>query len=348
VSAATSSDGSGLDADAVERFLQGKAPGLSGAMRAQKISGGQSNPTYLLHFPARTVVLRKQPPGPLLPSAHAVDREYRVMAALGATAVPVPEMLLFCDDARVTGTPFYLMSAVEGRVSHDSALPDLSPPERRDAYLALADTLADLHAVEPAAVGLGDFGRPTDYFARQIRRWSEQYETDRTRDLPGMDRLIDWLRANLPGDDGLSGICHGDYRIGNVMFAPDAPRIVAVLDWELSTLGHPLADLAYCLMFWRLTPEAFSGLGGLDLGALCIPDEAAFTARYFARRGLPDTLTPFHRAFAFFRFALIVEGVAARARKGNAASDDARAVGDKAVLFTDTALAIIDGAAPPA
>ncbi len=290
-----------------------------------------------------TLFRRKQPPGELLPSAHAVEREYRVMKALEGTCVPVPRMLHFCGDRGVLGTPFYVMEAVNGRVFHDAALPGLTCPQRALAYASVAETLADLHSLDPAALGLADFGKPADYYSRQLRRWVGQYESDRTGDLPGMDRLIAWLIRNLPNDDGKSILTHGDYRIGNVILGDPVPAVRAVLDWELSTLGHPMADLAHCLMFWRLKPEEYGGLAGLSLPELGILSEEEFIACYFARRGLPNMLTTFHRAFALFRFALIAEGVAVRARRGNANSANAEAVGLRAARFTKVALEVVDG-----
>lgn len=332
----------GLEVGRVEAWLRDTLRGLQGTMRVETISGGQSNPTFFLHFDNRTLVLRKQPPGPLLPSAHAVDREYRVMKALAKTPVPVPEMLAFCDDRSVTGSLFYVMERVEGRVFHDNALPGLSPEERRACYDSMADTLAELHMVDPEAVGLGDFGKPGNYYARQFRRWSRQYEEARTRDLPDVERLLEWLPANMPEDDGMSGLCHGDYRLGNLMFHPDRPEVVAVLDWELSTLGHPLADVAYTLMFWRMTPQEYGGVAGLDLDALGIPGEQAYVSRYFARRGLPNTLTVFHRVFALFRFAMILEGIAGRVKQGNAAAANAAEIAGLAETFARRAVEMIE------
>tara|TARA_R110002072_G_scaffold517_9_gene3186 strand:- start:3235 stop:4275 length:1041 start_codon:yes stop_codon:yes gene_type:complete len=324
----------GFDRASVDSYLRDNLPGLKGLMAVQPIAGGQSNPTFFLTFGSRRLVLRKQPPGELLPSAHAVDREFRVMKALAGTKVPVPEMLLLCDDLSVTGTLFYVMECLEGRVFHDNALPGLSPQTRAGCFGAMADTLADLHEVDPAAVGLSDYGKPGSYFSRQIGRWSRQYQENRTRDLPDVELMIDWLPRHEPNEQHESaGLIHGDYRLGNLLFHPDRPEILGVLDWELSTLGHPLGDLGYNLMFWRMRPEDYGGLAGLDLEALGIPSEENYVARYFARRGRPNSLTPFHLVFALFRFAMILEGIAGRVEKGNASAENAGQVGVLAGAF---------------
>jgi aminoglycoside phosphotransferase (APT) family kinase protein len=331
-----------FDVKALTDYFRAAAPDLGLPFRVRPVAGGQSNPTFFLDYNDRSVVLRKQPPGELLPSAHAVDREYRVMQALRDTAVPVPRMLHYCSDRAVLGTPFYVMEAVAGRVFHDTSLPGLTPSERTIGYESVAITLADMHLLDPTAIGLADYGRPSDYFARQVRRWTGQYDRDRTRDLPGMSRLISWLKANQPADDQMSTLCHGDYRVGNVVLGTPEPVVRGVLDWELSTLGHPMADLAHCLMFWRLRPDEYGGLAGLPLRQLGIPSEDEFVACYFARRGGARVLTTFHRVFALFRFAMIVEGVAVRASRGNANSGEAVAVGEQAWRFTAAALEIAD------
>ncbi|MGO1118802.1 phosphotransferase family protein [Rhodovibrionaceae bacterium A322] len=324
----------GFNQDALDGYLRDSLPGLTGPLSVQPISGGQSNPTFFLTFGERRLVLRKQPPGELLPSAHAVDREFRVMKALADTKVPVPEMLLLCEDRDVTGTLFYVMECLEGRVFHDNALPELSPQDRAGCYGAMADTLADLHEVDPAAVGLSDFGKPGSYFSRQIGRWSRQYQESRTRDLPDVELMIDWLPKNQPQEaTESSGLIHGDYRLGNLLFHPDKPEILGVLDWELSTLGHPLGDVGYNMMFWRMRPEDYGGINGLDLQQLGIPAEEEYVTRYFERRGKPNSLQPFHLVFALFRFALILEGIAGRAAKGNASADNADQVGQLAASF---------------
>ena len=251
--------------------------------------------------------------------------------------------MLFHDDPDLLGTPFYVMERVEGRVFHDCALPDLAPAERRAVYLAMAETLARLHAVVPDAVGLGDFGRPGDYFARQTERWARQWRTSPAADtVPGLGRIACWLGGNLPADDGRNAIVHGDFRLGNLMIHPDEPRVVAVLDWELSTLGHPLADLGFCCLAWHLRPDEYRGIACLDLAALGIPSQAEFVAHYQNHAPGVGSLEPVHLVFALFRFAVIFLGIADRARAGTAAAGNAGAVGRLAANCTDHALAIMD------
>lgn len=297
--------------------------GLDGAPEIRPIAGGQSNPTWFVTAGGRRLVLRKQPPGPLLKGAHAIDREYRIQRALAGTDVPVPEMVAWCDDASVLGTPFYLMERLDGRVWHESAMPGAEPAERRDMYLAVARTLAALHSIDPAATGLGDYGRPGNYFARQVARWGKQWQQAQSRGVPELDQLHDWLAARIPEDDGIVSIAHGDFRIGNIMFARDRPRVAAVLDWELSTLGHPMADLGFFCMFWRARQDEYGGLADLDWRALGIPSRKEFVQEYIAASRHAVALTPFHEAFALFRFAVIFVGIADRALQGNAAGDAA-------------------------
>ncbi|WAP69130.1 phosphotransferase family protein [Jiella pelagia] len=313
-------------------FLADRLGGAA-AMRLERIGGGQSNPTFFLDHGERRMVLRKQPPGPLLKGAHAVDREFRVMEALSRTDVPVPATILFHAEPDVVGTPFYLMERLEGRVFHDASMEGLGPPARRSAYLAMADTLAALHAVDPQAVGLGDYGRPGNYFERQLARWSRQWQESPTSDIPELDELAAYLQGDLPADDGRVAIAHGDFRVGNLMYHPSEPRIVAVLDWELSTLGHPLADLGFCCMAWRTTPDEYGGIAGLDHATLGIPSREEFLARYHNRAASTPRLLPFHEAFALFRFAVIFVGIADRARGGNAAGEEAATLGPLARRF---------------
>ncbi|MFT3972163.1 MAG: phosphotransferase family protein [Amaricoccus sp.] len=312
------------------------------AMDLQRISGGQSNPTWFVtHGPAR-MVLRKQPPGEILKGAHAIDREYRVLSALAPTAVPVPRPILYHADPELLGTPFYLMERVEGRVFEDCALPDARPEERRALWMALADALALLHDVRPEAVGLGDFGRPGNYFERQLARWSGQLAQSVTGPWPELERLAALLPPLLPEEYGASGIAHGDFRMGNVLFHPSEPRVVAILDWELSTLGHSLADLGFCTMPWNTAPEEYGGLKGIDLAGAALPDKAEFVARYQMRRPESGPLLPFHEAFALFRFAVIFVGIADRAARGNAAGSNASRVAPLARNFALRALQIIE------
>lgn len=332
-----------FDLARLDGFLRSRVPGLDGAPVLARISGGQSNPTFFLTYANRRLVLRKKPPGETLPSAHAVDREARVLQALAGSAVPVPPVLLFHAEPDVIGTPFYVMERVEGRVFQTADLPGAPRAQRHAMVMSFAETLARLHEVDWQAAGLGDFGRPGSYFARQVARWTRQWEAQRFRDIPDLARLAAWVGANIPEDDGETALVHGDYRLGNVLFHPEQPRIVAVLDWELSTLGHPLADLAYAAMTWRSAPEEYGGLLGLDLEALGMPGEEAFVARYYAARTRPaPRMTRFHMAFAQFRFAVILEGIAARARSGTAASADALAVGELSKAYAARGCATID------
>lgn len=307
-------------------------PEAKGALRLRRISGGQSNPTYFVDFDNASFVLRKQPGGQLLPSAHAIDREYRVMSALRCTQVPVPEMVAYCDDRSLIGTPFYVMRTLHGRVFPTFGLPELPVSARRAYVLEAARVLARLHAIDPCAVGLADFGKPGNYFSRQVSRWAKQWHASKRADNADMDTLIDWLTAHVP-DEEASVIVHGDYRMGNLLWHPSEPRVLGVLDWELSTLGHPMADLGYFCMIWTMPATVYDGLNGLDLAAHGLPsmDEAVAAYNQASRHGL--TLRPFHIAFSQFRFAAILEGVAARALAGNASSSNALEVGAQAAAF---------------
>jgi aminoglycoside phosphotransferase (APT) family kinase protein len=329
-----------FDAAKLDRFLRASVTGLEGLMTVERIAGGQSNPTFFVTYDTRRLVLRKQPPGDLLPSAHAIDREYRVMGALRKAGVLVPTVVLYCDDRGIIGTPFYIMDRLEGRVFHDGALPSVSGDERRLMYRSLAQALAALHNVDPASVGLSDYGKSGNYFARQIARWTRQWELSRTRDDVNIERLIAWLPENIPDDD-VTVVTHGDFRVGNVMFHEREPRVIAILDWELSTLGHPLADLAHACIGWHSRPHEYGGLAGLDLAALGIPSEAEFTQAYYetAHHGL--RMARFHMAFALFRFAIIFEGIAARVKAGNAADANAAAVGPLAASFAQHAVDVL-------
>ena len=314
-------EGHEFDETALLAFLRERADGFDDGVEVLQFEGGQSNPTFLLRTASRDFVLRKQPPGELLPSAHQVDREYRVMAALGATDVPVPEMIASCEDTDVIGTKFYVMEKVEGRVLTDLQLPDESKADRRAIYLDLVRVMAKLHAVDPQAVGLGDFGRPGNYYARQISRWSRQYEASKTEQIEAMDRLLAWLPDRIPESDETT-IVHGDYRLGNVMLHPEEPRIVAVLDWELCTLGHPLADLGYLCMDYHSPGYEGQGLGSLpSLAEHGIPEESEMVAHYCAEAGRDEIEHwTFYLAYNLFRSAAIIQGVYKRGLDGNASS----------------------------
>ena len=329
-----------LPEESLAAYLESALPGFRGPLRATKFKGGQSNPTYRLDAASGTCVLRRKPPGPLLASAHAVDREFRVLGALHGGAVPVARPLHLCRDDAVIGSMFYLMEFVDGRGFWDPSLPDIAPADRSAYYDAIIATLAALHSVDVEAVGLADFGKPGNYFARQIARWSEQYRASQTRRIPAMDALMDKLAARCPADDGVVALTHGDFRIDNLMFDPVAPRVRAVVDWELSTLGHPLADLGYFCMALRLPRNpALPGLGGMDRAALGIPDETALLQRYGELTGRPIPADwPFVLAISFFRRAAIAQGVAKRAQQGNASSEQAAQAGQMTAMLAESGL----------
>lgn len=325
-------------------YLHGHLADCRGEIAVRQFQGGQSNPTFLIESSDRSWVLRKKPPGKLLPSAHMVEREYRVIRALAGTGVPVPPARLLCEESEIIGTPFYVMDYVEGRVFTDPTLPTLTAGERGAVYAAMAETLARLHAVDWRAVGLVDYGRPENYVARQIARWSKQYEASKTGDIPEMDRLIAWLPNHIPAKEETT-LAHGDYRLGNLIFHPSEPRVVAVLDWELSTLGHPLADLGYNCMLYHLPPDmpTVRGFGDADLAGLGIPDERQYVATYVKHTGRdPGADWPFFLAFSLFRYAAIVQGVYARALQGNAASATAEQLGRTAPLLAGIGWRIAD------
>lgn len=325
---------------ALEAWIAG-ATGLDGPLRLTPIAGGQSNPTWFATLPDADLVLRTRPSGPTLPGAHAIDREYRVLRALHPAGLPVPRPVAWCGDADVIGTPFYLMERLPGRVFHDATLPALSPEDRHAAYLSMAETLATLHAVDPAAVGLSGFGRPGDYFERQHGRWTRQWRMAEGMDIPEIDRLSDALASLMPADDGSLSIVHGDYRVGNLILHPELPRVVGVLDWELSTLGHPLSDLGFCCMTWRTAPGEYGGIRGTEASAPGIPSREAFVAHYAAHAGAAQALQPFHEAFAFFRFAVIFVGIAERARQGSAVDPRAAELAPLAAVFARRGLEVL-------
>jgi aminoglycoside phosphotransferase (APT) family kinase protein len=320
-----------FDLARLEAYLAAHLPDFQGPLTLRQFKGGQSNPTYLLETAQQRYVLRRKPPGKLLPSAHAVDREYRVTGALAAQGFPVARPLLYCEDARIVGTPFYLMDYVEGRVFWEPPMPSIESAERAAIYDATNAAQARLHRYEPADIGLGDYGRGENYVARQVERWSKQYRASETEAIDEMERLIEWLPAHLPPAAPVR-LVHGDYRLDNVIVAPSRPAILAVLDWELSTLGDPLADFTYHLMVWDMPPSpdglGFGTLAGRDLSALGIPSRDAYVEAYRERTGLdPRPHLGVYLAYNFFRLAAILQGIAGRLRDGTAANDNAAAMG---------------------
>ena len=311
-----------FDEARLEAWLEREVEGYAGPLSVEQFRGGQSNPTYRLVTPGRAYVLRRKPPGPLLPGAHAVDREYRVISALGRLGFPVARAFGLCLDEAVIGTPFYVMEMVEGRIFWEADFPEVPAVDRPAYFDAMNSTIARLHLIDPVAAGLGDYGRPGNYFERQIGRWSGQYLGDvEAGRVEAMDRLVEWLPRNIPAGDQDARIIHGDFRCDNMIFHPAEPRVLAVLDWELSTLGHPLADFTYHLMVWRMPAHLSTGLAGLDLKALNIPSEADYVAAYCRRTrrdGIPDL--DFYMAFNMFRLAAIVHGIKGRLARGTAAS----------------------------
>lgn len=340
------SDPNALDARSLAPYLEAHVGGFRGLRDIRKFNAGQSNPTYLIEADSGRYVLRAKPPGALLKSAHQVDREFRVMKALAGTPVPVPTVLHLSEEASPIGRMFYVMAFVEGRILWDPALPEVSSNEERAATCdAMNAVLAALHDVDVEAVGLGDFGKPGNYFERQLARWTSQYRASETGAIADMDRLIAWLEQNLVADDGRVSLVHGDYRLDNMIFASDAPRVVAVLDWELSTLGHPYADIAYQCMQWRLPHDSgFRGLGGVDRKAHGLPSEADYVASYCARRGVAGIDNwVFYLAFSFFRLAAICQGVYRRALDGNASNPEkAKTYGQAVRLLAALAVEAID------
>ena len=326
-----------FEAAALAAFLRKHVDPRINDLTVEEYQGGQSNPTYRITAGEMRYVLRRKPPGKLLPSAHAVDREYRVMSALYGTDVPVAKTCALCEDDSVIGTAFYVMEYVEGRILWDPTLPGMTRKERAAYYTELNRVIAALHSVDYAALGLSDYGRVGHYIERQIARWSKQYQTDGAEPIPSMDRLIEWLPQHLPSEDETS-IVHGDYRLDNVIFHMTEPRILAVLDWELSTLGNPVSDFAYQVMAWRLAPGQFRGLKGFDLAALGIPTEEEYVAAYCKRTGRNAIAHwEFYLIFNMFRIAAILHGVLARALQGNAASQNAFEQGGRARLVADVA-----------
>ncbi len=321
-----------LPVEPLTAWFERHAPGFKGPISVRQFNGGQSNPTYRIDTADRAYVLRRKPGGPLLKGAHAVEREHRVISALRQADYPVPAPLALCEDPAVVGAPFYVMEMVEGRIFWDPTLPDLDPAQRAAHFDALNAAIARLHSLDAEAIGLGDYGRPGDFFARQIQRWTRQYrEDDLAGSDPNMDRLAAWLPENTPPDDGAVSVVHGDFRADNLIFAPDGPQVRAVLDWELSTLGHPMGDFTYHLMMYRLPPRMIGGFAGADLQALGIPSEADYLAAYCRRMGraLPtEGELRFYMAFNMFRLAAIFHGIKGRIARGTAASAHAQSMAD--------------------
>lgn len=332
-----------FDVDALTRYLTEHVPGFQGPMSVQKFAGGQSNPTFLLEARSGRYVLRRQPPGELLKSAHAVDREFRVLSALVDTPVPVARALHLCEDRGVIGSLFYVMTYEDGDIYWDPSLPELPVGERGAIYDALIGTMAALHDVDVEAVGLADYGRAGNYFARQIDVWTKQYRAAQTDEIDAMHALIDWLPAHCPAETGKPSLVHGDFRIDNLIFHRGTPKVRAVLDWELSTLGNPLADLAYFCMCLRLPPQGhIVGLAGLNRAALGVPDEGAIVERYCSLREIASIEHwNFYLAFSFFRLAAIAQGVKKRALGGNASSEKARQVGEMASTLAKMGVDVI-------
>ncbi|MBN9509415.1 MAG: phosphotransferase [Alphaproteobacteria bacterium] len=335
----------GLDLTRLAAWLRDNVPGYAGVPEVERFEGGQSNPTFLLRAASGAYVLRRKPQGALLASAHAVDREFRVLRALHGGAVPVPRPYALCEDPSVIGSSFCVMDFVEGRVFWDQTLPDCTPAERAAIYDSMGATIAALHSVDYRAVGLEGFGKPGAYVARQIDRWTRQYRASETAPIAAMDRLIDWLPRHLPARDA-TAIVHGDYRIDNLIFHPTEPRVVAVLDWELATLGDPVADFAYHVMSWRIAPAAFRGLAGVDVAALGIPTEPDYVAAYFRRTGFaPVADWDFYVIFGMFKMTAILQGVYKRALDGTAASAQALEVGGRAARMAEQGAALIEARA---
>ena len=318
------------DPSVLSPWLTEHVPGFKGPVTVERLQGGQSNPTFRLTTPGAAYVLRRKPFGNLLPSAHAVEREYRVMKALSGSAVPVPRVHGLCEDATLVGTAFFVMDCVAGRIFEDSRMPGLISAERSALFDAMNVVIAELHTIDPASVGLADFGRPGNYIERQVARWTKQYRASVTQPIDEMERLIEWLPRHLPPEQG-GRIVHGDYKVDNIIFHPSQPRVVALLDWELATIGDPLADFAFHLMAWHLEPTLFRGWAGEDLATLGIPAEREYAAAYARRTGIPAaTDWRFYLVFSMFRLAAILQGITKRAEAGNAADAHAATVGRQA------------------
>ena len=333
-----------FDVGRLQDYMREHVDGYSGTLDVAQFKGGQSNPTFLLKAGGETYVMRRKPPGVLLPSAHAIDREYRVISALAKTDVPVAQAFALCEDSEVIGTAFYIMEYVDGRVLWDPALPDTTRSERGAIYDEMNRVMAALHSVDPIAIGLADYGKPGNYIERQVARWTKQYRAAETERIEAADHLIEWLPKYIPSDDE-SRIVHGDYRLDNVILDRDSPRIRAVLDWELSTLGHPLVDFAYHCLAWRMKPGEFRGLAGVDIATLGIPDEANYVKTYLARTGrdasaVSDVDWGYFLVFNMFRLVGILQGITARALQGNASSAQALESGKRTAPLAARAWAL--------
>ncbi len=319
-----------LDEKALGDYLQAHVDGFEGPLEIRQFKGGQSNPSYFLVTPQKQYVLRKKPPGKLLPSAHAVDREFKVLSGLYGTGVPVPRTYCLCEDESIIGTIFYVMDFVDGDIEWDPALPHFNNEQRFAAFDSMNAAIAKLHQVDYKAAGLEDFGKPTDYLARQINRWTKQYKASETESIPEMDKLMEWLPDNIPAGDETS-IVHGDYRLDNTIIDRSSKEVIAILDWELSTLGHPLADFSYHCMTWRLEPELFRGLYGLDLKSLGIPTEEEYVKLYCQRTGRSEIPNwDFYMAYNMFRLSAILQGIMGRVVDGTASSQHAVDMGKRA------------------
>lgn len=332
------------DKDALSVWMHENVAGFEGKLHLSQFEGGQSNPTFRIHSEnGPDFVLRRKPLGQVLPSAHAVDREYRVLTAMHAAGIPVPKVRALCLDEGVLGSIFYIMEMVPGRVFWDPRLSELPRQDRTAIFDSMNDTIARIHSLDPDQIGLGDFGRKENYLQRQISRWTRQYQASITAPNPHMDALIEWLPRNVP-EEHPARIVHGDYRLDNVLIHPTEPRIAAVLDWELSTIGNPIADFAYHLMTWRIAPELFRGLAGTDFSAAGIPDEDSYARKYLERSGLekPDNWE-FYLVLSLFRIAAILQGIAKRAEDGTASDAGAREIGAKAFPISELAAKMVKG-----
>jgi aminoglycoside phosphotransferase (APT) family kinase protein len=329
-----------LDLDRLLVWLTANVPGVRGPLSIEQFAGGQSNPTYKLTASARQFVLRRKPHGQLLSTAHAIDREYRILSSLAGSNVPVPSVVVLCEDPAVIGSAFYIMDYVEGRLFWDPRLPDLRPSERAGIFDSMNATIAALHSIDPNSIGMSDFGRPGNFLARQIARWSKQYRASETEPIDSMERLIEWLPKHLP-PEGERRIVHGDYRLDNIIIHPVEPRVIAVLDWELSTIGDPIADFAYHVMAWRIAPSLFRGLADIDFERLQIPTEGEYVARYCERTGR-DRIEhwEYYIVYSMFRIAAILQGIVKRANDGTAADINAGRLRDVGKPIADLAWTI--------